>query len=414
MIDLEFIVGHDPAVDRDGVGDYSEKVAEALSGKMRMDSSFVFRHLRFKPRGLSEWLRIFGFFKPGKIIHIQYPVEGWGRSIMPGLLPAIARVLCPSTRLVVTLHEWRSMHFLRRMSITFVALLADALVFASAREREAFSCSKVAAFARRGQLREFIPIAVNVDIPVVQADDIVAARKEVLRRELSSTVKGNDGGRPDEILLGYFGFIYEWKQPEKMLTVLSELTRAGYDARLLMCGDFPADHVIARNQFVQKISSMGLSDRVELYGYIDDTDSLALNLLACDFVIQLFSDGLSARRGSFWYALELGASIVSTFPNDVSEFSELGISFNPLTDKNIILVRADESPEAIARELIGRWRPWNPQARRNVAPKWSDIASAHLACYTKLAPTFEGDHEGKIVGSNVSVSSSRKYNTADE
>lgn len=414
MIDLEFIVGHDPAVDRDGVGDYSEKVAEALSRKIRKDGSFVFRHLRFKPRGFGEWLRIFSFFKPGKIVHIQYPVEGWGTSIMPGLLPAIARMLCPSTRLVVTLHEWRSMHFLRRMSITLVTLLADALVFASSREREAFSCSKVAAFTRPGQLREFIPIAVNVDIPVVQAGDIMAARKEILRKELLGPVRGNDSGRPGEILLGYFGFIYEWKQPEKMLSILSELTHAGYDARLLVCGDFPADHATERNQFVQKISSMGLSERVELYGYVEDADTLALKLLACDFVIQLFSDGLSARRGSFWYTLDLGASIVSTFPNDVSEFSELNITFDPLTDGNIILVRADETPEAITKELILRWKPWRPQSRRNVAPKWSDIASAHLACYTRLMPKFEGDRDGAMVGSNVSARSKRELNGIDE
>ncbi|WP_454873865.1 glycosyltransferase [Paraburkholderia xenovorans] len=394
MIHVDYVVGHDPAIDRDGIGDYAEQVAAALGRRATPGARIGFVHSRFKPGNIFKWFGFFRFFSRSNIVHIQYPVEGWGTSVMPGVVPVIGRIFFRASRLAITLHEWRSMHVLRRASVYLTILLADVLIFASERERKAFLSSRVAKYTRRSQKQVVIPIAVNVDIPELETADVLAARENVLSRLHVEKSRHDDSGYTRQIVLGFFGFVYEWKQPEKMLHIVKELLDKGCAAKLVMCGDFPDGHDEKREDFRKKIAEYGLEGNIELCGYIERADELALKLSACDVVLQLFSDGLSARRGSFWYSAELGTRVLSTFPAAADEFEQCGTGYEPSNDERVLMVPADDNPANIAVKILDWTGSWSPPERRHIAPTWDEIAAQHEHVYGAIVPVAEERTDG--------------------
>ncbi|MFM0308480.1 glycosyltransferase [Paraburkholderia sp. RL17-383-BIF-A] len=389
MIHVDYVVGHDPAIDRDGIGDYAEQVAAALGRRATLGSKIGFVHSRFKPASIFKWFGFLRFFNRSNIVHIQYPVEGWGTSVMPGVVPVIGRLFFRSSRLAITLHEWRSMHVLRRASVYLTILLADVLIFASERERKAFLSSRIAKYTRSAQQQVVIPIAVNVDIPELETADILAARESALSRLGLGRSRLGHGESARQLVLGFFGFVYEWKQPEKMLHIVKALLNKGCAVNLVMCGDFPDGHDEKRENFRKKIAEYRLEGNVELCGYVERADELALRLSACDVVLQLFSDGLSARRGSFWYSAELGTQVLSTFPGAQDEFEQCGTGYEPSNDERVLLVPADDDPANIAARILDWTRPWSPPVRRTIAPTWDEIAAQHEGVYAAMMPASQ-------------------------
>ncbi|CAN7559112.1 glycosyltransferase [Paraburkholderia terricola] len=387
MIHVDYVVGHDPAIDRDGIGDYAEQVASALGRRADLGTTLCFVHSRFKPRNIFQWFGFLRFFSRSNVVHVQYPVEGWGTSLMPGVVPVIGRIFFRSSRLAITLHEWRSMHLLRRASVYLTILLADVLIFVSERERKAFLSSGIAKYTRRSQQRRVIPIAVNVDIPDIKEEDIMAARENALSRLFLEQSRHSQSECARQMVLGFFGFVYEWKQPEKMLRIVKELLKNGCAVNLIMCGDFPDGHDQKRENFRKKIAEYGLQANVELCGYVEQANELALKLSACDVVLQLFSDGLSARRGSFWYSAELGTRVLSTIPSAEDEFEQSGTGYVPSSDDRVLLVPADDDPANIAIRILEWTGPWSRPVRRNIAPTWDEIAAQHEGVYDAIVPT---------------------------
>jgi glycosyltransferase involved in cell wall biosynthesis len=401
MIHVDYVVGHDPEIDRDGIGDYAEQVAAALGRRAKPGTRIGFVHSRFKPRNIFQWFGLIRFFSRSNIVHIQYPVEGWGTSVMPGVMPVIGRIFFRASRLAITLHEWRSMHLLRRASVYLTILLADVLIFASERERKAFLSSRIAKYTRRIQKQVVIPIAVNVDIPELKTADVMEARDNALSRLYFEKSEHNQNECTRQMVLGFFGFVYEWKQPEKMLHIVKELLKKGCAVNLVMCGDFPDGHDEKRENFRRKIAEYGIESNVELCGYIARADELALRLSACDVVVQLFSDGLSARRGSFWYSAELGTRVLSTFPGAEDEFEQCGTSYEPSSDERVLLVPADDDPANIAARILDWTGPWSPPVRRSIAPTWDEIAAQHEGVYGAIVPMPEGRSDGLAEGANL-------------
>src|SRR5438128_3835539 len=115
-----------------GVATYTKRLPEAI---LLQDPDLEVRHLRFPTGRIREWVRLIRQTR-ADILHVQYPSEGWGTSIAPGVVPAIARRA--GCRLVVTLHEWSLMHPLRKLSVAPLLRAADAIVFVSPKEADEF------------------------------------------------------------------------------------------------------------------------------------------------------------------------------------------------------------------------------------------------------------------------------------
>lgn len=340
---VALLTGSLPPHDVCGVGDYTFRLHQALGAGVELLHVPIRRV--YEPSLLSV-------FSGRDLVHVQYPTEGWGESVLPSLL-GMGR---GGTRLLVTLHEWSEMNRLRRLSLRPLLSRADGFVFVTPYERDAF----LAEFP--GRRTWVVPIGVNLVVPSVAPSDALAYR----------TSKGGS-----DLLLTHFGFLHAAKQPRELLLSLVELKRLGRRGRLLVVGGFKADDRTERLAFRRGIRELGLEDDVELLGFLDD-DQAALALAAADANVSLFADGLSPRRGSFWYAAQHGTHLVTTELRAAGEFSQ---EFDP---SQVRFVPRRDPAGAVARELASL-PPYEAFRFRPLAVRgWDEIAAVHRAIYAQV------------------------------
>jgi glycosyltransferase involved in cell wall biosynthesis len=353
---VALLTGSYPPHDVCGVGDYTRCLFEELEKVYPVQ-------LMHRPIGGILDTGIFRAFEGHALVHVEYPTEGWGNSLLPSLLPMARR----GKKLLLTLHEWSQMNRVRRASILPLLLAADGFVFVSQHEMREFERHAPALSLRRP--RWHIPIGVNLESPRFPRPEVVSEREALLEE-----------GRYD-LLLTHFGFIHAGKQPEKLLSTLLELESRGKSPRLVFVGGFQRDKADEAARFDAKIRELGLDDRVLRLGFVQDPSEAARKLAAGDVGLTLFSDGLSARRGSFWYAVQHGGFVISTEPASESQAAELEGLFGP---PQVRLVAPDVAPSELA-ELVDSLPKYEPYRFPPVpVPSWSDIAARHAEVYRKM------------------------------
>ncbi len=336
-----------------GVGDYTSRLHAELK---EVDLLHVPIRSIYEPS-------LFKVFRNRKLVHVEYPTEGWGNSLLPSLLP----VAKGRSLLLLTLHEWSQMNRLRRASILPLVDRADGFIFVSEHERAQFA--KTAPRGARQKPTWVIPIGVNLDVPEFSVEEIRLKRENLCRSGNAHT------------LLAHFGFIHAGKQPEKLLDAVEALKKLGKNPHLIFIGDFQKDKHSEKEAFASMIQTRKLSTEVTMMGFVKDDREAALMMAAVNVGISLFSDGLSPRRGSFWYSTQHGRPALTTLGESPEGFGELGPYLEP---PRVHYVAADCSGDDIA-SLIAALPAY--QAKEHAAipvPTWRDIAGRHEAVYDQM------------------------------
>jgi glycosyltransferase involved in cell wall biosynthesis len=336
----------------DGVGGYTEQLAEHLARRSDLDIE------RVDVRRQGAW-GLIGAFRRRDVVHVQFPLATW-RSPLPLLLPPILSRL--QARLVVTIHEWQELRPSRRLLAASLVAAARGLIFVSRGQARSFP-------RHNDALATTIPIGLNLAVPAVEASEVARARARL---------------GPADVLLGYFGFLYPSKQPERMLDVLHRLRAGGCQARLVIAGMFQPHQARLQASFDARVRSLGLERAVVRLGYVDER-SLATTLAACDALLLLFRDGVSARRSSFWYGLRLGVPLLTTEPQDPTELDGLLDLEAATAEGRLRLVGPGEGPDMIARSLLELVARRGARSRGPVGPSWDAIAEQHAAFYRAVA-----------------------------
>lgn len=354
--DICMVTGHIPAENKDAVGDYTIILSKSLGADIKIIRGSIFKW----------FISVFGVFAKYRIIHIQYPSEGWGISIKPGFIPAVVRKMFSKKekQLVLTLHEWASAHPLRKISIIPIIWASDKIVFVDSIQRESFNNSIVAKIFKGST--EVIPIGNNVDLHKVEAGEIAGFRESI--------------GNPD-ILIGYFGFIYSSKQPKKMVDILKHLLAKGIDAKIIMAGDYQPDHIQEKENFLKYIDDCLGNDKNSLFylGYVDDSKILAKIIKSTDLVLALYDDGVSARRSSFWYAVDCGVPVITTSPISPLDAETAGKIMELQRGNHLHMFHKDESAEEIAQ-----WISEHRLEHRSGEPmseSWEKVSEMHRNFY---------------------------------
>jgi glycosyltransferase involved in cell wall biosynthesis len=318
---------------------------------------------------------LFRVFHERELVHVEYPTEGWGNSVLPSFLPVVKG----RTKLLLTLHEWGQMNRLRRASILPLVSRADGFVFVSEQEREAFFASAPNVAKRKPTW--VIPIGVNLEIPELSPAEIGAFRAGLCTVGHNLALAEN----PPDLIITHFGFIHQGKQPTKLLDALEALRTFGRNPRLIFIGDFQKDKQEERSAFVQEIERRGLSELIQMRGFVHDDKEAALLMAAADVSVSLFSDGLTPRRGSFWYATQHGRPTITTEPErerlSVRDFGAVGEHLKP---PQVHFVKPQTSGEAIA-QVIANLPPYRAKELSPLpVPTWREIAERHNAVYEEL------------------------------
>jgi len=190
---------------------------------------------------------------------------------------------------------------------------------------------------------------------------------------------------PDDLLLGYFGFLNERKGGEDLIEVLATLVARGLPAHLLLIGGRVGSSDPTNRAYAERVDRLivehGLTERVHRTGFVS-SEEVSASLAAVDVCVLPYRDGASLRHGSLHACLAHGRPIVTTHP--VVETPELG-------DGETVLLAPAQGVEALADGVARLWR--DPALRERLETgaamlaqefTWGRIAEHTLTLYERL------------------------------
>lgn len=350
--------------------DYSRRLCDAINAQR---PGFVAIKTIEPDRPLAFVGAVAEVLRQGRVAHFQLPVEGWGNSVLPGSALMAARIATRKGRIAVTLHEWKTLNRLRHLSIIPDLLVTDGFIFVSPQQHEAFQRTPLVRAAKK-RAAPVIPIGPNIMPARIDPGRVAQERVKAL---------GAGAGRAD-IVVGYFGVLYASKRPDLLLRALEALHARGVKARLLVCGDFLWDKPQDREAFFALARELGVSEWLDFRGRIDDESELMATLSAADAFLLPYSDGISARRGSFQAVSQLAIPLVSTLPERADEF-DLAPALKAKIDSPATVLRPiDAAPDVFAGAVLEAVARKDAAFGVSLDEAWTKAAADHLAFYDRL------------------------------
>ncbi len=342
-----------------GIGDYSARLADALGrlGGFQVEcwtrrgwaggaGEDARANLGFGPAGMLDLVKAIRRFRPD-LVHLQFPTQGYGRRIVPWLLPVVARAM--GVAVVVTWHE--HLATLVPRELLSAAVCAGVVVV-----RPDFSARMrwpLRLVLGRTPLR-FIPGASA--LPTVALDEHARAAE---RRRL-----GVEGG----IVVGYFGFVYPAKGVADLFRILDPQRH-----RLLLIGQLDPREAY-QAEVHAALAAPPWSGRAVSTGFLP-AEAAARALAACDAVLLPFRDGGGVWNSSLHAALQQGTPVVTT-GRDPSALAATGPVRTCLPGDAAGLQAA---VDAVAGQRV--------PTDRDADAEWRRIAGAHRDLYAQvLAP----------------------------
>lgn len=357
-----------------GVGEYTARLAEALAREGLHVEILTSQDPAICPHEMGPNVKVhaevegwgfvdlFGIARRARalvadVIHIQYPTIAYARHPAITLLPLL--LLWSGIPVVVTVHEFRHAHLLRRLSTTPFLLAADALIVPT-REEEAAVLRWVPWL--RGRIH-VIPVGATL---VPSGENVEADR----------------GERCSPFQVAYLGMLYRGKGLETLILSLAGHQAEWEGVELVIIGDqhpfFPGYGERLRRMADQA----GVSERIRWMGRCsrEEASQCLFQSQAC---ILPFEDGASLRRTSLVSALAHGVPVITTSglrpPDD-------------LRDREEVILVPPRDPAALARAVAAlRDSPTLRETLRRGARKlaatlsWSSIAARNRAVYQRAA-----------------------------
>lgn len=367
-----------------GVGDFTRQLGQALAAlsvethviashrAAADDSAGLSVHPVIKSWSWGSLLRVRALARQLQLdlINLQYQAAAYGLSAPIHFLPRWAGV-----PVVVTFHDLRVPYLfpkagqLRPAAVTHLARSAAGVITTDPAEAEELQ--------RRGGVRQLaqIPIGSNIAPAPPPGYD-----RDSWRASL--------GVRPDDLLLGYFGFLNQSKGADTLISAMAILEDRHAPARLLLIGGqtgaSDASNAVFEAQLQRQIARYDLDRRIIRTGFVE-TPQVSGHLLACDAVVLPYRDGVSFRRGSLMAALAHGCPVISTEPaRPLPELKD---------GENIRLVPPESAPALVlavtellqAPELRARLGQGARKLSRTF--RWDAIAGRTLEFYRTIAAT---------------------------
>ena len=291
--------------ERDGVGDYVVRLAEALrrrgatTGILHVGAHVAVPGSRSVGRswGPSALLRAMRAARTAEVVHVQFAPSMYRYRIGVGLLPLLLR-----RPLVTTLHEygwWRWERLLpepvwRRLEALRLADRETALLVP--RSRRVVATNAMHAQTVRDRFADLavdvVPIGANVQ--VAAGIDRAAARRQVCAAY---------GIPPEAVLLAFFGFVHPVKGVRYLAEAVGMLAEEGRHVHALVVGGFESLALPGREaadferDLRADIAAAGTTDRLHITGFRDPGEVSRL-LAAADVGVLPFTHGVTAKSGS--------------------------------------------------------------------------------------------------------------------
>jgi glycosyltransferase involved in cell wall biosynthesis len=227
------------------------------------------------------------------MVHIQYPTQAYKYKLMINFFPIFFK-LCHRIPIVVTVHDAKRAHFINKMRLIPFIFFIDKIVVTAYEEKKFLTIF----FPWAKSKFEVVNIGSNFESCKLAQEEKISARLHL-------------GVGENEILIVHFGFLFQKKKIDMIFYALKRLVKEGYGVKLIVIGDFHP----ARNRYHAKlnrlIGRLNLNQYVAWAGYCS-REEVSRYLCSSDICVQIYSDGVSFRRGSFLAALNHGLPIITT------------------------------------------------------------------------------------------------------
>jgi glycosyltransferase involved in cell wall biosynthesis len=289
-----------------GVGDYTDRLATALSrsanfngrigvvsdrrasdGERDLDFDLMPIADTWRPQDAVEIIRAVRLWKPD-ILHFQFPGQGYGRRLLPWILPTIFHVL--GYKIAQTWHEyyasWKNRGLWKNLPN---ALLPGGLVVVRPNY-----IGNMPGFYRQitaHKLTRFIQNASVIPPARLTQEEAIAVREEFA------------GGSKNVIV--FFGFVY----PSKGVDLLFEIADPSIDF-LVLISELKNDDGYHK-EIIRRINKSEWKDHVRITGFLPEME-VAEIIASADAAIFPFTDGGGEWNSSLHAAQDQGTFVLTT------------------------------------------------------------------------------------------------------
>ncbi|HEX5415640.1 MAG TPA: glycosyltransferase family 4 protein [Chloroflexota bacterium] len=318
------------------------------------------------------------------VIHVQYQTGAFGMQIGVNILPWLLRARFHRSRFLATFHDLKVPYLLpklgraRQLATIALASGSDAVVVTNHEDfARVASCRSPKKTRPLLGSRPLVAIPIGSNIRSEPADFDRARWRESL------------GAAPDEVVIGFFGFLVPDKGLETLIEAFSALLAERRPVRLAMIGASTGDTDVSGDAYAASIrrglAEPAVTRQVSWTGFAPEP-AIAAYLRACDLVCLPFRDGASLRHGTLAAAIVQGLPIVTTRGGGA-----LNAGLPALRDGENALVVAPGNAGELAR-AVGRLADdsiLRERLRTGVAEiaarlDWRAIAGQHVDLYRRL------------------------------
>lgn len=233
------------------------------------------------------------------LVNIQYQPAAYNmRSAAINFLPWRLKNVAKTA---VTFHDLRVPYLfpkagrLRQTAVNFLARTANGVIATNPADYQTLAASLPSPISS-------IPIGSNITVHPTNQFEI-------------NDIRNSLGLKPEDRLLGYFGFLNDSKGADTLIEALAQLNGRFH---LVFIGGQTGASDSANNQaFLEglraQISALGLNERVHWTGFLSDA-RVSAHLQAADMMVMPYRDGASLRRGTMMAALAHGRPLITTTP----------------------------------------------------------------------------------------------------
>jgi glycosyltransferase involved in cell wall biosynthesis len=289
------------------------------------------------------------------------PLLAWNRTILLSWVILIFSWIRRQT-IFLYLHEWSSLHPIRRLVFFPFMVLSDRILLLSPFIKAQIDSDRWIGWASK-------KCSMTMHAPTVRRPE--SSRVTDIVRRVEGLQKGGT------IVIGQFGTIYKGKGTDSLLDICANLRKRGVDASIVFIGGTTKSLDGYENEFLGKIKTLGLEDRTIITGYVDAEAELFAIFERVSVFLYIFPEGLTARRSSVLASLQSGKPVVVSAPSGKDEFKHHQGYVSLIDNGAIVLFPPGATTEELADVVVAAAkRPAQGATWVNYDAWWKDAASS--------------------------------------